>query len=70
MKLAEMLHDTTCKSNHIDMCGWGYEGWDGWTHQRYLKNASELMLRWTSINPSDPDFCEKLQELLVIMTKG
>lgn len=52
-QLAVALHDTQCRWNHTDGCGWYYEmhtnklgvkvhHWDGQTHDRYLKRAHKL----------------------------
>lgn len=49
-KLAEALHDTTCRWNHTDQCGWFYEihdsvvNWDGHSHSAYLTKARKLRL--------------------------
>lgn len=65
MKLAEKLHDKFCHWSHIDQCGWGYEDWNGTTHQRYLRGAVDLIRDWQTIKPSDPDFNDKVLALLV-----
>lgn len=49
--LAILLHETTCHSEHTERCGWYYEfkdgrhAWTGWTHDRYLTKARDLMDR-------------------------
>lgn len=52
-RLAEYIHDTFCKQNHTDGCGWDYEKWQdpthpgngshGWTHDRYLDIANKML---------------------------
>lgn len=47
--VAEFLHDTECGFNHTDMCGWGYETWEGTTpagnstKARWLKKAERFI---------------------------
>lgn len=44
-RLAISLHSLLCHHNHIDGCGWEYEGsrgiedWTGHAHSRYLQKA-------------------------------
>lgn len=46
-KIARLLHEQLCNSNHIDQCGWYYEtthhglaeDWSRPTHARYLAKA-------------------------------
>lgn len=49
-KIARLLHEQFCNSNHIDQCGWYYEttrhglaeDWTRPTHQRYLERARKV----------------------------
>ena len=49
-KIARLLHEQLCNSNHIDQCGWYYEtthhgladDWSGPTHARYLAKAAKV----------------------------
>jgi hypothetical protein len=49
IELAEFLHDITCNSNHIDMCGWEYEKWSDfgkvklWTKDRHVAWAKRML---------------------------
>lgn len=49
IKLAELIHENTCRFNHTDGCGWFYEKWsnikDGDNSARggYLKKAINLL---------------------------
>ena len=49
IRLAEYIHSKTCRSNHTDGCGWGYESWDGSTpsgnrtRSRYLEKARTIL---------------------------
>lgn len=50
-ELAEILHKSLCRWNHIDGCAWHYRGNDPsrWTkydeHKRYLKYAHNVVER-------------------------
>ena len=37
IKIAEILHNGLCNTNHTDGCSWFYESWEnpGWTRMRY-----------------------------------
>lgn len=54
-KLAIAIHDATCHSNHIDMCGWmyeikqGYHDFSGQSHQTYLRKAEKLAAKVNDI---------------------
>lgn len=49
-KIARLLHEQLCNSNHIDQCGWYYEtthhglaeDWSCPTHARYLTKAARV----------------------------
>lgn len=41
--IAITLHEALCCGNHTDHCGWFYEDWEGWTHQKYLKIARKIL---------------------------
>ena len=47
--VAEFLHEKECNFNHTDMCGWGYESWEGNTpagnptKARWLKKAERFI---------------------------
>jgi len=47
--LAIRAHDTLCRWNHTDGCGWGYEkrdsvhDWNGWAHARWLRHLDEVV---------------------------
>lgn len=49
-KIARLLHEQFCNSNHMDQCGWYYEtiyhglaeDWSRPTHARYLKKAQRV----------------------------
>ena len=44
-KLADVIHEKTCKSNHIDMCGYHYSNWDSpnWDRNQFLDRAEKAM---------------------------
>ena len=46
-KLAEILHNKLCHSNHTDGCSWEYESWDkstiSSTRDYYLEKAKKLL---------------------------
>lgn len=47
-ELAVYLHEKYCTCNHTDGCFWSYENdcedsWGGYAHQRWLKEAQELL---------------------------
>jgi len=51
-KLAELLHDKQCHSNHEDMCGWFYENWgdklgEYSARKNYLEKAREILKDFT-----------------------
>jgi hypothetical protein len=54
-KIAILLHDKTCFSNHADMCGWNYEikngihDFNATTHRDYLTRA-QLIIKKLRIN--------------------
>lgn len=49
-KIARLLHEQFCNSNHIDQCAWYYEtihhgladDWSRSTHRRYLEKAIKV----------------------------
>lgn len=49
-KIARLLHEQLCNSNHTDQCGWYYEtthhglaeDWSRPTHARYLAKAARV----------------------------
>lgn len=47
LKLAEIIHNSLCKSNHTDGCSWYYEKWDGFgknpTRMLYLDRANKIL---------------------------
>ena len=59
-RVAEKLHAKLCRANHTDMCGWGYESWDGkgYAHNRYLQAAQDLL------KVTDEDMLFKVIKLL------
>ena len=44
-KLAEIIHDKMCRSNHTDGCGWDYESWETPSYSRimYLEKAEHIL---------------------------
>lgn len=44
-KLAELIHQQTCRYNHTDGCGWFYENWkqSSGTRADYLKKAQNIL---------------------------
>jgi len=48
-KLATIIHDKTCRSNHTDGCGWDYESWEGLnknsTRNSYLEKANRILTK-------------------------
>lgn len=46
-KLAEFIHQQTCRFNHTDGCGWYYESWrqpsSTSTRAGYLKKATNIL---------------------------
>lgn len=70
-RLADMLHETLCRHNHTDGCGWGYEkDWKTWDHLRYLNIASAIVLSWErvrSVTTSSPHFAETVVGFLSLV---
>ena len=51
-KLAEILHEKQCHSNHEDMCGWFYDSWSDKlgeysARKIYLEKAREILKDFT-----------------------
>lgn len=44
-RLAEHIHQKTCRYEHTEACGWYYENndWTKWTHARYLEKAKQVL---------------------------
>jgi len=44
-RLAELIHDSQCRWNHTDGCGWYYESWDvpGYSKEEYLRKAKNIL---------------------------
>jgi hypothetical protein len=44
-QLAELIHDTQCRWNHTDGCGWYYESWDkpGYSRTEYVEKARNIL---------------------------
>lgn len=44
-KLADLIHDKFCRSNHIDQCGYEYDTWQSpsWTRLHYLDKANTIL---------------------------
>jgi len=48
-QLAITLHSMLCHHNHIDGCGWEYEGsngkddWNGYAHKKYLEKGRKML---------------------------
>ena len=44
-KLADVIHDKTCKMNHIDVCGYHYSNWENpnWDKDQFLARASKAL---------------------------
>ena len=55
-RMAILLHDNLCHSNHMDQCGWCHEkngiehDWTRWTHKKYLEKADRLISRGINID--------------------
>lgn len=55
-RMAILLHENLCHSNHTDQCWWGYEmdgiehDWTGWTHKKYLEKADKLISKGINID--------------------
>lgn len=68
-RLAQLMHKQMCKANHIDQCGWDYEGnkdgtdWQGSEHMRWLGKAKKLRPICAMYNLSP----ETIVELFVTM---
>ena len=62
-RVADMLHDYECRSNHTDQCGYGYDSWDnpGQTRQGYLHRARTF---YDLVNDGHPDIEERCINLL------
>jgi hypothetical protein len=61
-KVADIIHKLTCAGNHVDYCGWEYEGVDhylkpGTTRNGYYVRAEKIVQG------------EKVAEVLRILTK-
>ena len=59
-KIAELLHDIMCKSNHIDQCDWDYGDWlnPKFAQKQYLERAQELIKLWNE--PEDKVYARLL----------
>lgn len=44
-RLAELIHDSQCRWNHTDGCGWFYESWDkpGYSRNEYVEKARNVL---------------------------
>lgn len=44
-RLADLIHEKTCHSNHIDQCGYEYESWTspGYSRQSYLRKSVSML---------------------------
>lgn len=47
-RLASIMHDAMCHSDHTEHCSWGYETWEGThgefsPHLQYLKRARAVL---------------------------
>lgn len=46
-RLADLIHQKTCHSNHIDQCGYEYESWSKYSpsssRASYLRKAEEML---------------------------
>lgn len=57
-QLAISLHSLLCHHNHVDGCGWEYEGysghtdWGGHAHGRYLGKARRILIQCSDHNIS------------------
>lgn len=55
-RLALLLHEKYCRTNHTDGCAWHYEvsrgvhNWNGYTHERWCKYAIELLEQQKQLN--------------------
>lgn len=72
MELAILIHDSTCKSNHTDACGWLYEkngdnhDWLGSSHRMYLDKAVEVSHKMLEYDNSI-DTLQKVIELYKLL---
>ena len=44
-RLADLLHERLCHSDHTDHCSWSYESWEnpGFTKKAYLNRAQHII---------------------------
>ena len=55
-RIAILLHNNLCHSNHTDRCGWYYEmkgvihDWSKYQHKQYLEKANKLIQSGIDIN--------------------
>ena len=60
-RIATLLHDRFCRSNHTNGCGWEYEGsgnsanWDRHAHKRWLEKGHEFMNMVRKLQKDAPD---------------
>lgn len=66
IKVAEVLHEYLCFSNHVDGCSWGYESWNnpGHDRQRYLRKAEAAIEVMKVFNFEDKDIIPFIEEFL------
>lgn len=75
--IAAIAHETLCRWNHTDGCGWGYEegsnpnsdsAWNGYAHSRWLSAVDRIVKaeRWPSAMTADE--LKRLLETMKAMT--
>ena len=67
-RLATELHSLQCHYNHIDQCGWDYEGWDdvrnNGTRYRYLEKASKVISELPSMT------VDQIIQVITVIERG
>lgn len=71
-RIAILLHDTQCRHNHTDACGWHYEKdrgdvhvWTGNSHSNWLAKADAMIAQLGRIGSFDEDTIYKVAQATV-----
>lgn len=48
-ELAGKIHESVCRSNHVDACDWYYNDWNnpGYARKRFKQKAESLLYKGT-----------------------
>jgi hypothetical protein len=60
--IAQRAHDLLCGYNHMEGCGWAYEGdnWNGRAHKQWLNKVEEVLGKNKTFHPVTSEQLDKL----------